>query len=67
MGKWCPEDPNAVLLYQIFKDADALDRFRLAPDNLDVRYLRTAPSKEMVDFARDLLDLGPERALGLRD
>lgn len=27
-----------ILLYQIFKDADALDRFRLGPDGLDVKY-----------------------------
>lgn len=29
-----PNDPAAVLLYQIFKDADALDRFRLGPEKV---------------------------------
>lgn len=55
-----PDDQTAVLLYQIFKDADALDRFRLGPDALDVRYLRTTEAKELVDFAKVLLQYGPE-------
>ena len=46
---------RAVLLYQIFKDADALDRFRLGPDGLDVNFLRTEEARQLVDFARDLL------------
>lgn len=32
---------KAILLYDIFKDADALDRWRISPTALDVRYLRT--------------------------
>lgn len=43
---------NGVLLYQIFKDADALDRFRLGPAGLDVNYLRTEPARELVPFAQ---------------
>ena len=46
------ENPNIVLLYRIFKDADALDRFRLGIDGLDVRYLRTEESKELYFFAK---------------
>ena len=46
---------RAVLLYQIFKDADALDRFRLGPDGLDVKFLRTDEARKLVDFAKELL------------
>ncbi|MDN4494410.1 HD domain-containing protein [Ureibacillus aquaedulcis] len=46
---------RAVLLYQIFKDADALDRFRLGPAGLDVKYLRTEEAHQLVDFTKDLL------------
>ncbi len=42
-------------LYRIFKDADALDRFRIASDALDVRYLRTPESKEMVLQAKRIV------------
>lgn len=45
---------RAILLYQIFKDADALDRFRLGPEGLDVNFLRTEEAKELVDFAKEL-------------
>lgn len=45
---------QAELLYQIFKDADALDRFRLGPEALDESFLRTEEAKQLVDFARDL-------------
>lgn len=46
---------RAVLLYQIFKDADALDRFRLGPDGLDVNFLRTEEARQLVDFAKEVL------------
>jgi hypothetical protein len=46
---------RAVLLYQIFKDADALDRFRLSPDGLDVNFLRTEEARQLVDFAKGVL------------
>lgn len=51
---------QAVLLYQIFKDADALDRFRLGPDGLDVNFLRTEEARQLVDFAKDLLQKSNE-------
>lgn len=57
------DDPDAVLLYQIFKDADALDRFRLGADALDVKFLRTGEAKELVEFAKMLLETGPEKLL----
>lgn len=40
-----------VLLYHIFKDADALDRFRLGPNGLDARYLRTAEAISLYHYA----------------
>ena len=46
---------RAVLLYQIFKDADALDRYRLGPDALNVNFLRTEEAHGLVDFAKELL------------
>ncbi len=46
---------RGVLLYQIFKDADALDRFRLGPDGLNVIFLRTEEARQLVDFAKELL------------
>ena len=45
------EQENGVLLYHIFKDADALDRFRLGPNGLNVRYLRTAEGKSLYHYA----------------
>ncbi|PAV28700.1 hypothetical protein CIL05_15565 [Virgibacillus profundi] len=51
---------QGVLLYQVFKDADALDRFRLGPDGLDVKFLRTAEAYGLVDFAKDLLQKSSE-------
>lgn len=48
-----PDDSNAVLLYQIFKDADALDRFRLGPDALDIKYLRTNEAKNTVQKIKE--------------
>lgn len=49
-------DAERVLkLYAIFKDADALDRWRLGSCGLDSRYLRLKESHELVDFARELV------------
>lgn len=42
------------LLYHIFKDADALDRFRLGPKSLDVRYLRTGAARSLCDYAKQV-------------
>ena len=47
-------DERAILLYQIFKDADALDRFRFGPDDIDVKYIRTKEALQLLDFAREL-------------
>lgn len=55
IGKSSTLDERAVLLYQIFKDADALDRFRLGPNGLDVKFLRTEEARGLVDFAKELL------------
>lgn len=46
---------RAILLYQIFKDADALDRFRLGPDALDVNMLRTEEAHKFIEIAKYLL------------
>lgn len=43
-----------ILLYQIFKDADALDRFRLGENGLDIRYLRTDTAKEQFHFVKQM-------------
>jgi hypothetical protein len=42
-----------LLMYQILKDADALDRLRF--NDLDVQYLRLPESKEMIDLEFSLL------------
>lgn len=43
---------GCILLYRIFKDADALDRFRLGLNGLDVNMLRTKEAHKLVDFAK---------------
>lgn len=45
---------HGVLLYHIFKDADALDRFRLGPGGFDPRYLRTPEGKALYDYAKNI-------------
>ena len=47
-----PQEPDTVLLYQIFKDADALDRFRLGPCGFDPKYLRTDEARNLTDYAK---------------
>lgn len=47
--------PNGVLLYQIFKDADALDRWRLGPHDLKLSLLRTPGARPLADFSRQLV------------
>jgi HD superfamily phosphodiesterase len=42
-----------LLMYQILKDADALDRLRF--DDLDTKYLRLSESKEMIGLELSLL------------
>lgn len=60
---------NEVLLYRIFKDSDALDRFRLGPNGLDVAFLRTEAAKSLYPYAKHLWDnffseLGEEKNKG---
>lgn len=45
------EQENGFLLYHIFKDSDALDLFRLGPNGLDIRYLRTVEAKSLSCYA----------------
>ena len=47
-------DDDNLLIYQILKDADALDRLRF--DDLNVKYLRLAYSKELSPYAIFLLE-----------
>lgn len=51
---------RGVLLYQIFKDADGLDRFRLGPNAMNVNMLRTEEAHRLVDFAKYLLQISRE-------
>ncbi len=46
------ELPSGVLLYHLFKDADALDRLRFGPFDLDVRYLRTEAARTLYPQVR---------------
>lgn len=48
------EPARTELLFQIFKDADALDRLRLGDWALDPSYLRRAYSKDLIPLARTL-------------
>ena len=49
-----PDRADAVLLYQIFKDSDGLDRLRLGPNELDLDRLRTPEGRALYDYARKL-------------
>lgn len=46
---------GVIPLYQLFKDADALDRFRISPTALDVRFLRTEEARNLVPYARRIV------------
>ena len=66
LASYAPENlPRARMLAQMLKDADGLDRVRI--DDLNVSYLRRAPSRERGRFARKLLDryMALEQARGL--
>lgn len=45
---------NVIRLYRIFKDADALDRFRFGPHELNETYLRTKEARALIPFAKFL-------------
>ncbi|MCM1483537.1 MAG: hypothetical protein NC043_04315 [Muribaculaceae bacterium] len=47
---------RAISLYEAFKDADALDRWRLGRIGLDPSYLRTPCARKLVDFGRMLVE-----------
>ena len=48
---------RVTLLYRIFKDADALDRWRLGRWGLDPRYLRTPEADGLTGFSRKLVEV----------
>lgn len=47
--------PRVLKLYDIFKDSDALDRWRLGSHGLDPKYLRTDKARSMTDFSRRIV------------
>lgn len=50
------ENAERVLrLYSIFKDADALDRWRLGSNGLDPEFLRTLSAKTMLGYSRRIV------------
>lgn len=49
-------------LYAIFKDADALDRWRLGVNGLDSSYLRHDESRELVNFSHSLVESMVQRS-----
>lgn len=50
-----PDADRVVTLYEIFKDADALDRWRLGSKGLDPRFLRTLPARGMTGYSRRIV------------
>lgn len=46
---------NIGLLYEIFKDADGLDRIRLGGEHFDKNFLRLYLSHSVIDLARDMI------------
>ena len=48
--------PRMLMLYDIFKDADALDRWRLGSGGLDPKYLRTRQAKAMLEYSHRIVD-----------
>lgn len=46
------------LLYSIFKDADALDRFRLGDACFDASLIRTDAGKGMIEYCKSLNNIG---------
>ncbi|MGL4993530.1 MAG: HD domain-containing protein [Bacteroidales bacterium] len=50
------ESQRTIELYKIFKDADALDRFRLGENALDPSFLRSSQAKSLIDYASQLVE-----------
>lgn len=46
---------RVIQLYEIFKDADALDRWRLGRKGLDQKFLRTSPAKGMTEYSHRIV------------
>lgn len=46
-----------IILYNIFKDSDGLDRMRLGLTHFDNKYLRLKESHFIIDFARKLIEM----------
>ncbi len=67
--KWMEDNPNggfndsdqcnadALLIYQIFKDSDNLDRLRICDEALDMSYIRRPYSKTLRGFSQELLNI----------
>lgn len=47
--------PRVLQLYAIFKDADALDRWRLGRRGLNPKYLRSETAKALTEFSRNVV------------
>ena len=47
--------PRGLEVYSIFKDADALDRWRLGHRGLNPAFLRTEASRRLIDYAKNLV------------
>lgn len=50
-----PKDHRAYATMALLKDADALDRYRLGPNDLDTRYLRHTHAPAFAPFAKWLV------------
>lgn len=48
---------DTITLYKIFKDSDALDRYRFGPHDLDKSYLRLPESVQLCDYARQVVEI----------
>ncbi|MHB8904413.1 MAG: HD domain-containing protein [Patescibacteria group bacterium] len=67
--KWhTPSDkdiPDLNLDIRCFKDADALDRWRIG--DLDIKYLRTETARELLDFSKKLFSLTDSKKQVIKD
>lgn len=48
--------PRVLKLYDIFKDSDALDRWRLGRRGLDPKFLRNPEAKQMSEYAHHIVN-----------
>jgi len=62
-ARWMPDLEAAMRVFRVLKDADALDRVRLGPYDLDVSQLRFPQSHERIDIAWELLEASKEWVL----